>query len=94
MNMSLKVTEENIATAAAAACRAAPQSLAGKPADPLAGCASPAGIASAAAAARGSMPDTALLLAAFRRLASVQGNTDLHLLCIELETLIEEKGGV
>jgi hypothetical protein len=91
--MNIDVTQQNIAHAALAACRATPRPMADKLADPMAGFASPAGIASAAAAARGSMPETALLLAAFRRLASVQGNKDLHLLCIELETVFE-KGGV
>ena len=92
--MNLEVTQKNIKHAAVAACQATPRPPAGLPTDPMAGFASPAGIASAAVAARGSCSDTALLLAAFRRLATVQGNTDLHLLVIELETLIEEKGGV
>lgn len=91
--MNVTITAKNIAPAAVAACRTTPRPMADKPADPMAGFASPAGIASAAAAARGSMPDTAVLLAAFRRLASMQGNKDLHLLCIELETVFE-KGGV
>lgn len=92
--MNLEVTQENIKHAAVAACRATPRPMADKLADPMAGCASPAAIAGAAAAARGTMQDTALLLAAIRRLADMQRNTDLHLLCIEMETLFEEKGGV
>ena len=89
--MNVEVTQRNIAHAALAACRATPQSPASKPANPMAGCATPAGIAAAAAAAHGSMPDTTLLLEAFRRLAAVRGDTELQVLCLNLETVLEEK---
>ena len=92
--MNVVVTETNVAQAALAACRAAPRPPASKLADPMAGCASPAGIATAAAAARGSMPDTALLLSAFRRLADVRNDNELHLLCVNLELVFDDKGGV
>jgi hypothetical protein len=92
--MNLEVTQKNIKHAAVAACQATPRPPAGLPTDPMAGFASPAGIASAAAAARGSMPDTALLLAAFQRQASVQRNKDLRLLCLNLESVgFGQKGG-
>lgn len=63
----------------------------GTPINPLAGSATPGGIAAAAAAARGSMPDTALLLHAFQRLATVQDNAELRLLCINLELVLAEE---
>ena len=65
------------------------------PLAPLAGASSPAGIASAAAAARGSCGDTKILLAAFRRLAVVRDDHELRLLCVNLETIFNnEKEGV
>jgi len=60
------------------------------PIHPLSGSATPGGIAAAAAAARGSMSDTALLLHAFQRLATVQNNAELRLLCINLQTVLAE----
>lgn len=89
--MNLEITQKNIAPDVAAGL-AKPRPRPVSPTDPMAGYATPAGIASAVAAARGSTPDTALLLAAFGRLASVQGDKDLHLLCINLETVL--KGGL
>jgi len=92
--MNITTTQQNIAHAAVAACRDPSWGQADKLADPMAGCASPAAIAGAAAAARGTMQDTALLLASFRRLAAVRNDHELRLLCINLETVLSDKGGM